>query len=209
MKTKLLMLAAAVIFPLSGFAQLNFSVSGSITSSDPTENGRLSRNGVASQAGTQKPFPGTLSLGIFHYDSYTIVNTTGADQALYIDFTASFFPTDAFSVAYLGSFDPNNIATNYLGDAGISPEVGNPHVFYSVTFPVGQTVVLVVNEVTSRAGVPSYTLAASTTPFTVPEYSSTFALGLIGFAVVIFAAWRQERRVAICHRVIDGKAQAP
>jgi hypothetical protein len=63
-----------------------------------------------------------------------------------------------FTVAYLGSFDPNNICTNYLADEGSSP---NPENQFSFNLNNGQTVVLVVSEVTSGAGCSSYTMTVS------------------------------------------------
>ena len=55
--------------------------------------------------------------------------------------------------AYLGSFDPNNICTNWIGDSGSSPDVGMP-VPFSFNVDNGQTFVVVVSEVTPGRGVP-------------------------------------------------------
>jgi hypothetical protein len=58
-----------------------------------------------------------------------------------------------FPVVYLGSFNPNNIAENYLGDAAASP---NAFGTFSVNVPANATIVLVVSEVTAGTGCPSY-----------------------------------------------------
>ena len=63
-----------------------------------------------------------------------------------------------FIAAYLGSFDPNNICTNWIGDSGGSP---NPDQPFSVNLAAGQTVVVVVSEVTPNAGCPDYTLTVT------------------------------------------------
>ena len=49
-----------------------------------------------------------------------------------------------FTAAYLGSFDPNNICTNWIGDSGFSP---NPDQPFMVNVDNGQTFVVVVSEV--------------------------------------------------------------
>jgi hypothetical protein len=60
-----------------------------------------------------------------------------------------------FTAAYLGSFDPNNICNNWIGDSGSSP---NPEQAFQVNVDNGQTLVVVVSEVTPNAGCPSYTV---------------------------------------------------
>ena len=57
-----------------------------------------------------------------HYDSYTFTNTTGATQCVTVDTNTACTGTNfVFIGAYLGSFDPNNICTNWIGDSGGSP----------------------------------------------------------------------------------------
>ena len=63
-----------------------------------------------------------------------------------------------FAAAYLGSFDPNNICTNWIGDSGSSPDPTLPPVPFQVDLDDGQTVVLVASEVTPGAGCSAYTL---------------------------------------------------
>ena len=55
----------------------------------------------------------------------------------------------------MGSFDPANICTNWIGDSGFSP---NPTQSFSFNVANGQTFVLVVSEVTADAGCPAYFL---------------------------------------------------
>ena len=65
-----------------------------------------------------------------------------------------------FVAAYLGSFDPNNICTNWIGDSGSSPDVGMPAPF-SFNVDNGQTFIVVVSEVTPEAGCPAYTFTVT------------------------------------------------
>jgi hypothetical protein len=188
----------AVVFGIGSLmAQLNVTISGSITNSDPLQTGSVSRNGIASQAGIQKSYPGGDVSIPTHFDSYTFQNNSGSTLPYYIDLTSSFYPTESFSVAYLGSFNPTNIALNYLGDAGSSPSPSSPHRLYSVSVPDGQAFVVVVNEVASGNGVPSYTLNVSTSPpgTSVPEGGSTLALAIFGLGGMAVARhfWRAKR----------------
>ena len=68
-------------------------------------------------------------------------------------------------MAYLGSFNPASLGTNYLADIGASPTPGSSKTM-SFTLPAGATVILVVNETTaagSGTGSP-YTLQVSGLP---------------------------------------------
>jgi hypothetical protein len=90
-----------------------------------------------------------------HYDEYTFTNNTGATQCVTVDINTACTGTNfIFTTAYLGSFDPTNLCTNYLADEGASP---NPTQPFSFNIDDGQTFVLVVAEVTADAGCPAYT----------------------------------------------------
>ena len=65
-----------------------------------------------------------------------------------------------FIGAYLGSFDPANICTNWIGDSGFSPDIRMPAPF-QFDLDDGQTVVIVVSEVTPDAGCAGYTVTVS------------------------------------------------
>ena len=128
------------------------TVNGVIDSSDPTETDRMFRDGIPSTCAAPKVCPGLLGDGLpRHYDSYTFTNTTGSTQCVTIDADAMTC-TGAnfiFLQAYLGSFDPNNLCTNYLADIGGSPNATGS---FSFDLDDGQTVVIVVNEVDPDAG---------------------------------------------------------
>jgi hypothetical protein len=134
---------------------------GSLDGSDPTQLDRLFRSGIPQTC------PASTSCAVFgdpvprHYDSYTITNTTGATQCVTVDTDTGCTGTNfIFIAAYLGSFDPNNICTNWIGDSGSSPDIGVPAPF-SFNLDDGQTAVIVVSEVTPEAGCAGYTVTVS------------------------------------------------
>src|SRR6266545_5125696 len=134
-------------------------ITGSITDTDPTQTDRLFRSGIPQTC------PSSNVCAIFgdptphHYDAYTLTNTTGATQCVNIDTNTACTGTNfIFTAAYLGSFDPNNICTNWIGDSGFSP---NPEQAFQVDVDNGQTIVIVVSEVTPNAGCPAYTVTVT------------------------------------------------
>src|SRR6266481_5086873 len=131
-------------------------VTGSIDTGDPTQTDRLFRSGIP-QTCPASTTCATFGDGLArHFDSYTFTNTTGATQCVTIDTNTACTGTNfIFIGAYLGSFDPANICTNWIGDSGFSP---NPDQAFQVDVDNGQTLVVVVSEVTPDAGCPSYTV---------------------------------------------------
>ena len=132
-------------------------VTGSLDSSDPTQTDRLFRSGIPQTC------PPSTTCAVFgdpsprHYDAYTFTNNTGATQCVTVDPTTECVGTNyIFVAAYLGSFDPNNICANWIGDSGSSPDPTAPPVTFMFEVPNGQTFVVVVSEVTPGAGCPSY-----------------------------------------------------
>jgi len=136
-------------------------VSGSIDTGDPTQTDRLFRSGVPQTC------PPTTTCATFgdglphHYDEYTFTNTTGSTQCVTVDTDTACTGTNfIFIASYLGSFDPANICTNWIGDSGSSPDIGVPAPF-QFDLDDGQTVVIVVSEVTPDAGCAGYTVTVS------------------------------------------------
>jgi hypothetical protein len=64
-------------------------------------------------------------------------------------------------MAFLGSFNPANINTNYRGDLGMSPGQNGGSSSYGISVPAGQTFVVTVYEVTANGGCGSYTLTVT------------------------------------------------
>jgi hypothetical protein len=131
-------------------------INGSIDLSDPTQTDHLNRSGIAQTC------PATTSCAIagdgllHHYDAYTFTNTSASTQCVTIDTNSTCTgPRFIFTAAYLGSFDPANICTNWIGDSGFSP---NPDKSFQVEVPAGQTLRVVVSNVTANGTCPAYTL---------------------------------------------------
>lgn len=123
---------------------------------NPTQLGRLSRNGVPSDWSVAKAFPGTINTGTpYHYTTLDL-NLAALESGfeyggfIQIDFDSPSLNT--FLSAYLNSYNPSNEAANYAGDAGLSGNsFGNPG-FFQVFVPSGNDLVLVLNETTSNGG---------------------------------------------------------
>jgi hypothetical protein len=153
-------------------------ITGSIDNSDPAQNDRLNRGVISGCCGTSYQCQIFGDGQLHHYDAYTFTNTTGSTQCVTVgidtDCQGSNF---IFTAAYLGTFDPNNICTNWIADEGQSPIPGNATPF-SFNIEDSQTFILVVSEVTANAGCPSYTmtvsgLCGSATPTPTPTATAT------------------------------------
>jgi hypothetical protein len=151
-------------------------IEGSIEDTDPTQTDKLVRSGIAQ---TCPPSTSCATFGDeaqYHYDSYMFTNTSGSTQCVTIDTnTGCNRAQSVFVAAYLGSFDPANICTNWIGDVGFSPD---PERAFQVEVADGQTLVVVVSEVTAGAGCPDYTvtitgLCQGGTPTPTPTATAT------------------------------------
>ncbi len=196
MKTKnclLLLLSVLTLAVCTSASAQTFS--GSITTSDPTENGRLFRDGIASTCAAPKAFPGTFNAGTpYHYDAYLFTNPFAATTCFSITLSTNTVGIFPFSVAYTGAFDPNNLGTNYLADSGGSADSGAP-VTYSFEVPAGGNFTVIVNEVTPNGGVADYSFTVSPA---VPEPSTVIEL-CAGAVLLGVWGWRRHvRSVARC-----------
>ena len=133
---------------------------GAITTSDPTQTGRLGLSDPKSSCGVVKACASSSDTLVRHYRSYTYTNNTGSAECLVINITQDCGNNAIQSVAYLGSFNPSVLCQNYLGDGGASG-----HSFsYSINLAAGQTAVIVVLEVSPNLGCATYTLSISPCP---------------------------------------------
>jgi subtilisin-like proprotein convertase family protein len=88
--------------------------------------------------------PGLVGFGIYSYETYTLTNTTGANQCVTVNINWVSGPgTAAHVTAYSGSFNPAALCTNFLADPLSSAINGAPKSF-SFDVANGATVVLVV-----------------------------------------------------------------
>lgn len=131
---------------------------GALTAGDPTMPNRLNRNGVQGVCPGPKPFAGTLATTV-PYDTYSWTNTSGiASQCA--TFTLS--TTDAASNiefgVYAGAFDPNNLATNFFTDPGLSSGTPPTNTVCSANVTNGTTYTLVVFSPNAGGFATNYTL---------------------------------------------------
>lgn len=125
---------------------------GSLDATDPTiPGGRFFRDGVPSTCGT-KTCPGLFATGPCSYDTYTWTNPLCTAQCLTITINST-SGGDQFPTAYLGAgagiFDPNNVCSNYLGDAGFSTGGGSTSM--TVNVPALASVTIIVMTVAPGA----------------------------------------------------------
>ena len=127
----------------------------SISGSDPTQLGRISRNGVPSDWSGLKVFPGIINPStVYNYHTYSV--NSGVTPFIYI--TMDSVPGNTFASAYFPSYNPTNVGpnngldVNYLGDAGSSGNYfGTNPISFEVYVPVHANFLVVVNT-SSNAG---------------------------------------------------------
>jgi hypothetical protein len=183
-------------------------VNSAISLSDPTQLGRLSRDGVPSDWSVSKPFPGVINTTTtYHYLAFMInVGLTPFVQ-VNVDMGTSI---NLFAAAYDTAYLPNSAGApnfgfnlNYLGDGGFSgdPFPGDPQ-FFQVVVPVNHTLVLVINNTLAANGgvgdpfhllVEGFVDSAFTDPEPVPE-PATMALTFTGLAFVALKRRRSHQR---------------
>ena len=107
--------------------------------------GRLNRNGIASSCAAPKTCLIFDPANNRAYDSYSIPNQSGSDACVSVNLTETAGQTcNLQSNAYLGTFVPSSICTNYQADPGLSTGVPPTPTNFSTIVPAGQTLVVVV-----------------------------------------------------------------
>ncbi len=172
-------LLGALLLASVAQADLLTTFTTSIAANDPTQLGRISRNGIPSDWSSVKAFPGTINpTTTYNYHTYTV--NSGATPYIFI--TMDSVAANTFASAYLPSYNPATMSVNYIGDAGSSGNYfGVDPVSFEVYVPKFSNFLIVVNT-SSNAGIGQ--------PFTVtvqgfiddqftptPEPSSFLLLG--------------------------------
>src|SRR4051812_39590153 len=140
-------------------APLCVNFQGSLTASDPAHAGILAFANPPSVCAAPKTCPGAFGTNPIHYDLYTVPNTTGgpACATISLDGSGCAGSQGVRAVAYLNSFDPANLCTNYLGDSGFDEIAGLRS--FSVNVPAGATLVVEIEQyVSSSLYCASYSL---------------------------------------------------
>ena len=149
----------AAFFFMRGLAEATpiYTDTMTIVGTDPTQLGRISRDGVPSDWSGPKSFPGVINIGIsYHYRTLDLdLNAleAGFSYGGYIQIEFDSIPATTFLSAYLDSYSPSNLATNYLGDPGTSGNYfGVDPLFFQVVVPSTHHLMLVLNETTANGG---------------------------------------------------------
>ena len=199
----------AAFFLMRGLAEATpiYMDTMTITGASPTQLGRLSRDGIASDWSAAKTFPGVINpTTTYHYTTLDLdiaaleaPNSYGA----YIQIDFDSVAATTFLSAYLDSYSPSNLATNYLGDPGTSGNYfGVDPLFFQVVVPSTHHLVLVLNETTPNGGldlpgdlvVEAFTdtkyTDLSSGPNPVPE-PATWQLLMSGMAILTARRFRR------------------
>ena len=144
--------AHAFPFTLPSCVTPTINFSGSIAAGDPTQTGRLFRDGVASVCGSVKATPTIVDSVLRRFDAINFTNDGDVAACVTVNVTSG-CSTNIFYAVYAGSFNPANIQQNYRADAGAS-FAGTAT--FAFTIPAHRTWVLVVHEV-ATTGCASYT----------------------------------------------------
>jgi len=162
----------------------DISLNGSISSGDPDATDRLFRDGTASICGVGDACPGVIGDGLTrNYEQRIFVNTSSTSECITIDLSAGYCTStgsvgEIYSAAYLGSFNPANLCTNFLADSGnssSSPDVRG----YSFTVAPGAVFVVVVSMLengdtcTNGYSLSISSSACSTVPTATPTRTAT------------------------------------
>jgi hypothetical protein len=176
--------AHAVILLDTGMTSLN--------SGDPTELGRLSRSGVASDWSAVKAFPGVINTGTsYHYRNYDV--SVGLNN--YVQVSIDDADAVIFTSAYAPVYNPGSMATGYMGDAGSSGNpFGNMGVF-QVVAPVNGMVTIHVGEVLASGGALGHNYRILVEGFSDTEYNEAVpepaTLSILGLGAL--AAFRRRK----------------
>jgi hypothetical protein len=188
-------LLGALLLASVAQADLLTTFTTSISGSDPTQLGRISRNGIPSDWSGLKPFPGVINpTTVYNYHTYSV--NSGVTPFILI--TIDSVPGNTFASAYFPSYNPTNIGpnngldVNYIGDAGRSGNLfGVDPVSFEVYVPMRSDFLVVVNT-SSNAGIGQ--------PFTITvqgfiddQFTSTpepgslvlFGSGILGVAGLV------------------------
>ena len=181
-----------------GSVQAAITVNGTLDPSDPMLPGnvRVFRDGNASTCAAAKTFPGTLGIGAAAGYKTTNAFSPAGESCITVNVDQGTCATNAFTTAYLGTFNPNDLSQNYLADQGSSISGS-----FSFIAPANSQIVLMTSVSHTALTEPcSYTITSDTLSSTqaavnpVPTLSTwaAWALTLLMTAAGITALRRKN-----------------
>jgi autotransporter-associated beta strand protein len=116
---------------------------GAITTGSQAQDGRLAQAGTPSACGSSKSYPGKSGTGTpSYYDAYTFLNGE-SNACITVSLSSA---ASLFSGTYVNTYDPANLALNYLADMANSVSGGSTN-SYAFNVAAFATFVVVVNQV--------------------------------------------------------------
>lgn len=141
-------------------ADVLLDITDHLVSANPTQAGRLGRNGVPQDWAGSEAYPGEINGGtMYHYKTYLV--SVGALRYVQVFVDAQGGASgNVFSSAYTTSYNPASKATNWAGDAGISGNFffGSDPNYFNVLVPANSMLVVVINETSASALNQNYRL---------------------------------------------------
>jgi hypothetical protein len=180
-----------------------------LTSDNPTQNGRLSRNGIPQDWLGSEPFPGvinssaTYSYATYYFPASDFYGAPYIEISFYDYYEAYGLVNGSglFSSAYSTSYDPTSLSTNWLGDQGSSGNYFGIDARYYDVYLDNAPLVLVVNSANASGlndpyiiDISAYADSSYGEPALTPEPSSLVLL-TSGIAGVV-GLYRRRRNAA-------------
>jgi hypothetical protein len=155
-------LVTLALLPASASAEQFFSASGAIDSSDAQQTNRPVRTGIQGSCSDPEPVQ-AVATGTFRYDKYEFVNQTLLPLCVTFKFTSFCTTGDLYSVAYVPTFNSNDVSSNAINNLGMGPPNFDS---YSFRVPPGAPFAVNLHETSAGQGCNSYAFAlTSDNPF--------------------------------------------
>lgn len=204
------LLVLTLVFSSLASASTLAMFTATVSTSDPTQQGRLSRNGVPQDWFGDEAFPGTINTGVtYHYHVYDIPGSVfdvypgfSNGYAGFVNVDVDSLSGNTFVAGYLDSYDPTNKGATWLGDPGTSGNYfGTDPLAFQVFVPQGHDLLLVVNNTGGsnlgtgdqlKITVEGFIDTLYTDPSPTPEPASLMLLG--SGLLAAFATMRKRIR---------------
>jgi PEP-CTERM motif len=126
-----------------------------LSASDPTQHGRLSRNAIPQDFAGDEAFPGVINpTNVLHYAVFSL----NVGNTPFIDIEVDGASTSTFVSAYQSAYNVISPSFTWLGDPGTSGDFfgpGTTPLFFDVVAQANSTLVIVLNETLVNGGLGS------------------------------------------------------